>query len=240
VASIAGNLTLKGARDEADDSWVTIRSDSRRPTMPWGIIVVLAVSVLLLRPVLRIVTAAVFGKAIGRMALSRQPDTIHLERMDPMKLRNAARVRGLAADFERRGFESAGVFSVPEIPGVNVQLLANESDSMSAVIYDHPTLSVFYEVVSRYIDGGSSLHTTARETGIRQRSNAQRVSIPNATPDTLVDRALRERPQHGLRSCSASSVASDFTAAYAEYMTWIKQRGISTAEVVEVAKRKAA
>jgi hypothetical protein len=43
-----------------------------------------------------------------------------------------------------------------------------------------------------------------------------------------------------MRAASAETAVSDFESAYAEYMAWLKGRGISTGEVVEVARRKIA
>jgi hypothetical protein len=203
-------------------------------------IVWIAIALLALSPLSRLLLAAVFGKSIGRAALAKQPDTIRLEPIEPTRFRYAARVQSLAGEFERAGFESAGAFTIPEMPGVCVHLLAHRADSMAGAIYDHPVAGVFYDVASRYVDGGACTYTTARATGLEPRPNTQIVNAPGAEPLALIERARRERPQHGLKSCAPSSVAAEFTDAYAEHIAWLKQRGVSTREVVDVATRKAA
>jgi len=208
--------------------------------MSYGTIALIAVAILLLTPLSRILLAALFGRSIGQAALARQPDTIHLKPSEAAKLRHAERVKSLAAEYQQRGFEDAGLYSIPEMPGVYVQLLAHRADSMYAAIYDHPVAGVFYDVVSRYADGSVWTHTTARATGLKQRPNTRMVNLPGSEPSALIDNARRERPQTGLKSCSTATAVTDFETAYADYMAWIKQRGLTTGEVVNVAKRKVA
>lgn len=208
--------------------------------MNLGFVVLLAFAALMMTPLPRILIAALFGRSIGKIALAKQPDTITLQQSDHTKLRKSDRVQELSAEFQRSGFESAGVYSITEMPGVSVELLAHRAESMAAAIYDHPAAGVFYDVASRYEDGATCTYTTARTTGIKRPPQAHMVNVPEAEPRALIERARRERPQKGLRPCSTSSVVADFITAYAEYISWIKQRGVSTAEVVEVAKRKAA
>jgi len=208
--------------------------------MNLGTIVLVALAILLLTPLSRIVLAAVFGGSIGRAALDRQPDTIHLKPVDVAKLRHAERVESLARAYTAGGFEDAGLFTIPEMPGVHVRLLANARESMYAAIYDHPVAGVFYDVVSRAEDGSSWTFTTARPTGIRHRDNAHMTNLPGAEPAALVTACLRGRSASGLRACSKAAVVHDFETAYADYIAWMKQRGLSRGEVVDVARRKVA
>jgi len=133
--------------------------------MSYGTIALILFAVLILTPLSRILLAALFGRSIGKSALSRQPDAIHLRPLDPAKLRHGGRIRALTAEYLQQGFEDAGVYTVPEMPGVNLQLLAHRADSMYAVIYDHPAAGVFYDIVSRFTDGSAWTYTTARTTG---------------------------------------------------------------------------
>jgi hypothetical protein len=208
--------------------------------MNYGTIGLIALVIFLLTPLSRIVLAALFGRSIGQAALARQPDTIHLQAADASKLRHAGRIRTLAEEYTRCGFADAGTYAIPEMPGVSVQLLAHQADSMYAAVYDHPVAGVFYDVVSRYPDGSAWTWTTARATGLKHRPNTRMTNLPGTEPAQLIETARRERPAAGLRACTTANAVADFEAAYAEYMAWIKQRGISTSEVVEVARRKVA
>src|SRR5215831_1344595 len=208
--------------------------------MPVKLIILLALAVIFMTPLGRILIAALFGKAIGKAALAKQPDTIRLVPTEISKLRKANRVQSVAAEFQHAGFENAGVFYVPEMAGLYIQLLANRAESMSGAIYDHPVAGVFYDVYSRYVGGGSFTCTTAHATGLNRPENAKTVNMPGAQPSALIDKNRRERPQGGLKSCTPGTVGAEFTSAYAEYMAWMKQRGITNKEVVKVATRKVA
>jgi len=208
--------------------------------MNLGTVVLIALAILLFTPLSRIALAAVFGRSIGRAALDRQPDSIHLKAFDATKLRHAERVESVTRAYAVAGFEDAGLYTIPEMPGVHVRLMANSNEWMYAAIYDHPAVGVFYDVVSRAEDGSSWTFTTARATGIKHRDNAHMTNLPGAEPGALATACMRKRPATGLRTCTKASAVRDFEAAYAEYIAWMKQRGLSRGEVVEVARRKVA
>ena len=208
--------------------------------MNTGTIALIAIAIFLLTPLSRIVLAALFGRSIGAAALKRQPDTIHLQATEPSKFRDSGRIQSLANQYERCGFESAGTYTIPEMPGVHVQLLVNPAEAMHAAIYDHPVVGVFYDVVSRYADGSARTYTTARETGLKHRSNVRMTNLPGAEPTALIESTRRERPLVGLRECTMANAVGDFELAYEEYVAWLKSRGLSTGEVVAVARRKVA
>ena len=69
----------------------------------------------LLQPMIRILIAALFGKAVGDAALAKQPDTIHLTRADGNVWKDRATVGALAGGFRPCGFEDAGTYTVDEL-----------------------------------------------------------------------------------------------------------------------------
>ena len=203
-------------------------------------IAVIAFVALLFTPFPRLLVAALFGRQIARAALARQPDTIHLERTDASGLRRADRVSGLASEYERHGFSDAGLYAIPEMSGVKVQLFAHERESMYGAIYDHPVAGVWFDVVSRYADGSAWSYSTAQASGLAQRPNMRVTNLPGTELPVLLARARAGRPAVGMRPATVAGAVPDFEKAYAEYMAWLKQRGISTGEVVEVARRRVA
>jgi hypothetical protein len=56
--------------------------------MHYGWIALLVLAMVFMTPLSRVLLAVVFGRAIGKAALARQPDTIRLEPMDSTALRN--------------------------------------------------------------------------------------------------------------------------------------------------------
>ena len=215
-------------------------SGAREAVMNIGAIVLIAFAVLLLTPFPRLLLAALFGQKIARAALAKQPGTIHLVAIEPSAFRRADKVRALASEYLGNGFRDAGSYEVPELPGVKLQLLVNARESMYGTVYEHPVAGIWCDVVSRYLDGSAWMHSSARPTGIEPRPNSRQRNLPGAEPLTLIANQRSERPSIGMRPASAETAVSDFETAYAEYMTWLKARGISTGEVVEVARRKIA
>ena len=205
-----------------------------------GTIVLIAFAVLLLTPFPRLIIAALFGKQIARTALAKQPDTIHLVKIDSSAFRRADKVRALVSEYLGNGFRDVGSFEVPELTGVKLQLVVNARESMYGTVYEHPVAGIWCDVVSRYLDGSSWTHSSARPTGLEPRPNARQRNLPGSEPVTLIANQRTERPSIGMRPASEGMAVADFETAYAEYMTWLKGRGISTGEVVEVARRKIA
>src|SRR5712692_9091447 len=78
------------------------------------------------------------ARAIGRAAVERQPDRIHLTCRDARAWRNPQNADTLSRALTWKGFEDAGTFAIDEMPNVVVQLLADPKRSMTATIYEHP------------------------------------------------------------------------------------------------------
>lgn len=184
--------------------------------------------------------SGVVGRAIGSAALSKQPDAIHLQAANEGAWADADAARHMAEPFHDLGFESAGVYRIPELPGVIAELFANSGDRLYGVVYEHPHAGHWYDVVSRFEDGTSATYTTAQPTGLDPRPGHPVVNLPGARAQALVARARSEA--HGKRPKPATrgNVVTDFETAYAESIAWRKGRGISAQEVGRVAQRKAA
>jgi len=187
----------------------------------------------------RVIIASIWGKDIGGKALAQQPDQIHLVRTETDRRKNAATALGLVDALKGRGFKDAGIHEIPEMPGVTVQLLAQFDEGFYAAIYDHPAAGCWFDIVTRYQDGTASTFTTARATGLKPRPGFPVVNAPGTSAPDLLARARRERPRSPFKSASVETVARDFADAYADQMSWRKNQGISTGEVVDVARRAA-
>lgn len=197
------------------------------------------VALWLLRPVTRILVATLFGKAVGKAALARQPDQIHLAHTEPSRWGNGI-PDGVAAQMMHRGFEDAGSFTIPEMPGVVVRLLAHPGESLYGAIYVHPRTGVWFDYLTRYKDGTQATFTTCAPSSLDPRPGFVMEHAPGSSPIGLLDRTLAERPRAPFKPTAAKTAVRDFEQAYAEHVAWLKGRGISRAEVVRVASRKAA
>ena len=94
--------------------------------------VLIVVAVMIALPILKqlvvFALARMIGRAVGQAALNQQPDQIQLRETDADAWNNARAAAVIAAPLLARGFASAGVFRIVEMPGVVVQLLAKPED----------------------------------------------------------------------------------------------------------------
>src|SRR5688500_3137166 len=117
-------------------------------------IVVVLVALALIKPVLKILlfiaVKTVFRgwlRKVGEQAMAEQPDEIHLEPMSHDAWEDSSAVEALAAPLTRLGFEEAGVFSIREIDGLYVRLMAQPAQSMAACLYEHPQVGHWMDLV---------------------------------------------------------------------------------------------
>ncbi|MGH7727116.1 MAG: hypothetical protein ACREOU_16980 [Candidatus Eiseniibacteriota bacterium] len=194
----------------------------------------------LLGPVIYFLIAVVFGKTIGAIALAQQPDRIHLMPAGPDDWKNRAKVEETTHAIAALGFADAGTWHISEMPGVIVRLMHNPSERALAALYEHPMAGVWFDFCWRFEDRTSATWTTARSTGLSERPGHPMVHAPGQTPSVLFERARRERPDRRIEPVSNQESKHVFEEAYAESTAWRKAQGISRAEVVKVASRKAA
>ena len=197
-------------------------------------------AVVVLSPALRLLIAAVAGKQIGARALAKLPDEIHLEPRDASAWKHRATVGSLVDPLLSRGFVNAGIHAAPELPGLVVQLLANEKDGLYAAVYEHPKAGTWFDLVSRYQDGSSVTYSTALPTALKPRPGHPTVNLPGIEPLALLDRILAQRPRRPLKPVSPDQATSVFEQGYADSIDYRKQVGISTGEVMGTAARKIA
>ena len=192
------------------------------------------------RPLSRLVIASAFGKQVGATALARQPDTIHLEPAPAEAWRDAENARRVATSLQSLGFETAGTFRVPELPGITLELLAHPGESMYAAVYEHPQAGAWFEYFVRCQDGTSATFTTLAPTGLDDRPGHAIVRSVGVDPRSLFEKAQERKPRKPLEPARAASVVAVFETSYADSMAWRKEQGISRSEVVRVAMKKAA
>jgi hypothetical protein len=199
------------------------------------------VVVTLLSPVLlRALVVLVAGRRIGAAVLARQPDDIRLERAAATAWKNGAAPGAIAAVLTSRGFEDAGVYTVPEMPGILVQLLAHPGEGVYAAIYEHAQVGIWFDLVARFQDGTSLTYTTSPATALKPRHGHPIVNLRGSETVAVLDKLLAMRPKRPHSGASVGMAVSFFEQAYAETIAYRKKVGISTREVIQTATRKAA
>ena len=206
----------------------------------WWWIAGAAVLFVLARPLSRLVVATVFGKAVGAAALAKQPDTIELQPASPDAWRDAENARRVCDALGALGFEAAGTFQVAELPGVTLSLLAHAGESMYAAVYEHRIAGSWFELFLRCQDGTTATFTTLKPTGLEDRPGHPVVRLVGADPRSLFEKAQERKPRKPLEPARAATAVAAFEQGYAESMAWRKGHGISRAEVVRVATKRAA
>jgi len=196
------------------------------------------VALALIRSLIPLLLARVFGRAIGSHAIARQPDQIHLHHQGPSVWADPRAVLPLSGPLLQRGFQDAGVYRVRELPDVTLQLAVKSDESMMAVIYEHAAVGHWVEIACRYRDGGSFTMSSSRPTGLAPRPNHIVVHAPGLDSAALYDRARAERPHRHLESVSTFNVSRMFEQAWAESIAYRKNTGISADEVANVAKNR--
>jgi hypothetical protein len=180
------------------------------------------------------------GRAIGSAALQRQPDTIRLLACGEDGWQNPDPAAGVASSMQSLGFQDAGTYRIPELPGVIVQLMANSSDRQYAAIYEHPKAGSWFEIFCRFADGTSATYSTSRPSGLDPRPGHPVVNLPGARPQALVERARAESQGKGITPATRDSAVKVFEDAYADATKYRKAIGISAEEVGRVASRRKA
>ena len=192
------------------------------------------------RPLSRLLVASSFGKQIGASALAKQPDTIHLEPASPDAWRDAENARRVASALSGLGFETAGTFRIPELPGVTLELMAHPGESMYAAVYEHQQAGAWFELFMRCQDGTSATFTTLKPTGLDDRPDHPMIRLVGADPQTVFEKAQERKPRKPLEPARAANAVATFEKGYAESIAWRRSQGISRDEVVKVAMKRAA
>jgi hypothetical protein len=181
-------------------------------------LVIFIVVVALIRPLLRLLLRMLFRCGlvwIGKRALAKQPEAIHLTPRAAHKWMDAAAVEAFAAPLVAHGFQEAGTYGVEEMAGVVVRFLIRPDQGVAACIYEHPQAKTWIDLVSRYRDGTSVTFTTLRPTGMDSQPGHRKVYATELTSDALYQRLLQERPAGDLEEWTAANVVQKFEDAYA-------------------------
>jgi hypothetical protein len=174
---------------------------------------------------------------VGKKAVEKQPDTIHLEPLSDPQWKDRAAMEGMAQPLRSKGFSDCGVFMVDKMPGVKLWVLFQEQTWVAAHLHEHPKAGVWPELVTRYTNGASHGITTMPATGIKMPSWITMIRSPQAPSDQLYERLLKERNPNGIERVSRADVVRAFEEAYSRYMIAMKNEGISPEEVAAVMKK---
>lgn len=139
--------------------------------------------------------------------------------------------------FQKHGFEPAGYYECPEMPGVKISGFIKPSEQLFGVIYDHPIAGIWVDVCVEYGDG-ESLTVSSSPMGqeLDHMPGAEKIYIKGSSPEGLIAKALAQRKNKARKTITKEMFSSHFEEAYKKEMKWRMERGGPTAlEVKRVA-----
>jgi hypothetical protein len=194
----------------------------------------------LLRFAVRPLLAFVFARTIGAQALAKVPATVKLTRATDSAWSKVDAARRAWEPLLQVGFADAGTYTVDEMPGVVLRLLASSTDSIMAIAYEHPRVGHWLELVTRYADGRRCSATSLVTAPVSAPDFVTTLREANAPPLRLLETIRRKRPEGTMLPVTTGDVTRMFEEGYAESMKWHRERGVSRGDVVKVAMRRAA
>ncbi len=205
--------------------------------MRWGVLGVLLAAWVLLRPAWRPLLALTNGRAIGARALAKVPETVTLSRRGDDAWRDLDRARRTWEPLLDHGFADAGTYGVDEMPGVVIRLLASPSESVLAMLYEHPGAGQWLELATSYADGRRCSASNRRDPGVDAPDFVTSLRAVDASALELLELMRQRRPEGTMLPTSPADAARRFERGYAETMAWRRRNPITTREVVKVAMR---
>lgn len=205
--------------------------------MPIVALALALAGLVLLRPLLRVAIALVAGRSIGRRVLEAQPDRIELREAGQQAWQDPAAAYRMTEPLLLLGYESAGTFTVPQLPGVVLRLLVQAREGVLGIVYEHPRAGHWAELVTRYAGGTAFTVSSSADRGLAPRPGHPVTHLPGAASAVLHSRLLLLRPRGGMERIEAARAVEAVAQAWTEGVAWRKANGISRGEVVRVAAR---
>jgi hypothetical protein len=195
------------------------------------------IGLIFLRPLSRVVIALAAGQSVGRHALAQQPDRIELREAGLQDWQDAAAADRMTEPLLQLGYEQAGTFTVPQMPGVVLRLLVHARECVLGIVHEHPKAGHWVELTTRYTGGTAFTVTASGDHGLASRPGHPVTHLAGAEPAVLHSRLVALRSPNGMERIVAGRAAQAFEQGFAEAMAWRKSQGVSRSEVVRVAVR---
>jgi hypothetical protein len=184
-----------------------------------------------------------FAEQISEMQMPiALPARIHAQRREKLVWDDEGTANELLQPLWKLGFEDAGFFEIAEMPGVKVRGLARPSETLWAVLYEHPQAGVWMDFVTRYADGETtigSLTTSNAPQGDELEHRPQHDKIYDKSLDTegLYQRHLAaRRTDVQWQPVVPQNFQAEFERAYADEMDWRHARGgVTESEIRAIA-----
>jgi hypothetical protein len=153
--------------------------------------------------------------------------------LEPPPIKNAAKFGEAADAFRGLGFSDMGTFGVKEMPGTVMLAMYNSEKDFTAVVYEHPAVGVFSEVLALYEDGGAVTAGNAPQGGnLDWPEDRIKMNDKGADPKRLFEFVSEYLDRKPLRRVGPDNFASVYEGEYAKVMDWRLKRGGATKEEI--------
>ena len=174
--------------------------------------------------------------SVDKTIFTRQPDSVHLSRVQSPAWNDEMSVRQLAEPLLLSGFQDLGAYSVNRSQGMLIRILFQPQSYVAAHIFDHPTAGNWIEMATRYEDGSTDVVTTLAPTGAKNPDWFRRVQAEQGTPTRQIyERYLATRRQQGIEMLSAADAVGEFEDVYQKLALWRQESGVVRLESAPVA-----
>ena len=162
---------------------------------------------------------------------------ISLMSLDHSNWPEKKKIKELTETFQKYGFDLAGHYECPEMPGLKIAGFVMPSEQWVGVINDHPIAGIWAEVCVQYTDGES---LTVSDAPMGQEMDhmpgSTMIYMKGSSLDELVAKMMSERKNKARKTITKEEFSSNFEEAYKKEMKWRMERGGPTAlEVKRVA-----
>jgi hypothetical protein len=137
--------------------------------------------------------------------------------------------------FEEQRFDWVGDVALEPMEDVFASLLVDR-DGFAAVVYDHPKVGVWVDVVARYHERGGLTASNASQGGhLESPPFSQKFFVSAGTPEqvwaTFQDR-VRAVPAEVRQPLTRENIVRSFETAYADEIDWRNAQGGPTEDEV--------
>ncbi|MEW4566079.1 hypothetical protein AB1K70_26415 [Bremerella sp. JC770] len=137
----------------------------------------------------------------------------------------------LKEQFEKLGFTKLEEFYIEEIVTPMCVLLDRDQSTMG-VVYSHPAIGVWCDVVRRYQDGTGWTFGSTKYHGMDIPPFATQKFFPEESVEQIVTRFREEAPTADMVAITKEDFPAYFEKAYAREMDWRIERGGTTEEEI--------
>jgi hypothetical protein len=137
------------------------------------------------------------------------------------------------------GFQHFGPFVTPETKG-SVDFWFDSNRDLTATIAALPTRGMWLTVFTRYEDDSSFSVVNRDATGLDSHPRKKVVHLGReATADSVITRALSDRPDGLRRRPTAENLLDDYKNGWRANVEWRRARGTTAEEYKRIAERRA-